>query len=91
MIYRAKGMEDHNPRVNCDDKEPSVLGAQELLTIELSAGPHNCRLENQRPVTLKVESGEIYYVRLLYRAISDTWELRQVSQQEGEDSVARLH
>jgi hypothetical protein len=33
----------------------------------------------------------MYYLHLRYRAFSDTWELRQVSPQEGEDSVAKLH
>ena len=91
MIYRAKGNEDHKPRVNCDDQGANVLGPRELLTMELSAGAHNCRLENQKPVNLTVESGEMYYLHLRYRAFSDTWELQQVSQQEGEDSVAKLH
>jgi hypothetical protein len=90
MIYRTRGNEDHKPNVKCDDKEASALGAQELLVIELSAGTHNCRLDNQKPVNLTVESGEMYYLHLRYRGISDTWELQQVSQQEGEDSVAKL-
>jgi len=91
MIYRVKGKEDHKPTVKCDEKEAGALGAQEIVTMELSTGAHHCQLENQKPVDLTVESGEMYYLHLRYRAFSDTWELRQVSPQEGEDSVAKLH
>ena len=91
MIYRTKGNEGITPRITCDEGDANALGDQGLLTMELNAGTHSCRTENRNPLKLTVESGEMYYVHLRYRSMSDTWELRQVSPQEGEDSVAKLH
>src|SRR4029077_16466730 len=57
-IYRKKGQKDSRPRLFCDDKEISSLGAQQYTILDITPGNHSCGVWGQRPVELAASSGE---------------------------------
>lgn len=89
-IYRTKGHDDSHPRVSCDGKEITQIGAQQFTIVELAPGKHGCQAEHQATLELTANAGEDYFVRLLSPAITGAWELKLMDAGEGEDTIATL-
>jgi hypothetical protein len=84
-IYRTKGHGHERPRVLCDGNLGRQIGEREFMHLNMSAGKHSCQIENQTPKEITVEGGHEYYLHL--QRSGSSWELKQVTVGEGEDSI----
>jgi hypothetical protein len=84
-IYRTKGHGRDRPRILCDGRLAGRVGEQQYLHLDLAPGLHTCLAENQKPREITVQVGQAYYLHL--QRSGSNWELKPVSEGEGEDSI----
>ena len=89
-IYRKKGQNNSRPTLFCDDKEIAPVGARQYTILALTPGNHTCHVAGQRPLELKANAGEEYFLYLEHRQFADAWQVKLVTSAEGEDAVANL-
>jgi hypothetical protein len=87
-IFRTKNRDGPSPPVSCDQAEVGSLGSRQSAVAALAPGKHSCRSGTSPPIELTVDGGNDYYLWLRHAGTSDTWELKPVSIEEGEDRTA---